>query len=669
MNGAEGQQVMKNIFVQTLGNRWKSILVLFMFCLLVALVSFCAPQNEQKQASAEFLNHNDTVDYVGIETCRQCHADIYNSFVKTGMGSSFGPADTMKSAMQLTGDSALYDTYTKFHYQPYWEGNKLFIKEFRLKGKDTAHLIKQYVDYIVGSGQHTNSHIYEVNNYLYQAPFTWYAQKGKLDMPPGFEKGGNSRFSRLIGLECMSCHNAMPTGFVKGSDNKFRNVPHGIDCERCHGPGELHVKGVQQGKVVDTAERTDYRIVNPAKLEAQLQFEICQRCHLQGNAVLQPGKSFFDFKPGMHLDSVMNVYLPKYSNAEDEFIMASHVDRFKQSRCFQATEQFNCIDCHNPHVSVKETKIAKFNNTCQSCHEQGSPEFCTATAEKLAAAENNCVQCHMPSSGSEDIPHVSIHDHRIQIPRKEKDTAGLKEFLGLFAINNEQPEPYSKARAYLQQYERFEKKPLYLDSAQFWIAKLSSEYRSAELGIYLNFLKKNYREIQNIAQQYGFSNLQQKLHKTTFDNQHAYTAYRVAEALAQVDNQERAVEFAAKSVELAPYVLDFRNKYASLLIATGEQFAAEDQWAFVLEENPYHRESLNNYGYYLLRAGRPEKGTKLIKRAVERYPDYEMAWLNLASAYLMQENYEKAKSCLEQVLRINPNNRRARQTLSKLQSS
>ena len=42
------------------------------------------------------------------------------------------------------------------------------------------------VDYIIGSGQHTNSHIYNTNGYLHQMPMTYYTQKQKWDFPPGF---------------------------------------------------------------------------------------------------------------------------------------------------------------------------------------------------------------------------------------------------------------------------------------------------------------------------------------------------------------------------------------------------------------------------------------------------------------------------------------------------
>lgn len=110
-------------------------------------------------------------------------------------------------------------------------------------------------------------------------------------MPPGFEDGNNTRFSRIIGLECMSCHNSYPD-FVLGSENKYKKIENGINCERCHGPGEYHVLQKQAGILVDTAKAIDFSIVNPAKLSIDLQFDVCMRCHLQGNAVLNNNKSF-----------------------------------------------------------------------------------------------------------------------------------------------------------------------------------------------------------------------------------------------------------------------------------------------------------------------------------------------------------------------------------------
>ena len=43
-------------------------------------------------------------------------------------------------------------------------------------------------------------------NYL-----THFIRKKKNGLTPGYENGNNSRFSRAIGMECMSCHNAYPS--------------------------------------------------------------------------------------------------------------------------------------------------------------------------------------------------------------------------------------------------------------------------------------------------------------------------------------------------------------------------------------------------------------------------------------------------------------------------
>lgn len=619
-------------------------------------------------AKLAYLNHHDSVGYVGIETCRTCHTEIYESFVHTGMGSSFGVADTQKSTARFTAESHLYDPHLNMHYDPQWINDSLWLQEYRLDGDgDTSYQQHRRIDYVVGSGQHTNSHMVAERGYLYQAPFTWYAQEERLDLPPGFEKGANSRFSRLIGLECTSCHNAMPTGFVKGSSNKYHGIPGAINCERCHGPGELHVKRVSSGNIVDTAVEIDPSIVNVAKLPSELQFEVCQRCHLQGNTVLQPGKSFMDFKPGMKLNEVMEIYLPRYSNAEDEFIMASHVDRFKQSACFiKGGQSFNCTSCHNPHLSVKATKVKQFNATCETCH-QGPPNFeCTEEEAALTAASHNCVSCHMPASGSTDIPHVTVHDHKIDVPAKTVDTTGIKRFLELAAVNNPAPTDRSKAVAYLQQFERFEAKPFYLDSARYFLDRAGQRNQLIPEWIKYYFLRQDKMALRSFVSQRGINAVLQEISDTTYDNRHAWAAYQVGEAFDEASATTEAIQFYRRAVDLAPYVLDFRLKLANAHRSFSRLREARQQYEFILQEQPYHAKALNNLGYLELQEGLREEAIDKFKKALEREPDYELAWLNLANAYLMTEERAAARQALEQALRINPQNTRAQQVLSLL---
>lgn len=653
----------------------KRVLILLAQILVVAglaLLSRCQKQRpESPDHKGVYLNHADSVAYVGMETCRSCHGDVHATFQNTGMGRSFGPATPQKSKAELKDSSRLYDPDLDLYYHPYWQDDRLFLEEFRLRGKDTVHRLKMPIDYVIGSGQHTNSHLIQRGGYLFQAPFTWYAQKGHLDLPPGFENGANSRFSRPIGLECMSCHNAMPTGFVAGSTNKFNRIDQGINCERCHGPGEVHVKKILAGDITDTAVAIDYSIVNPRKLPVQLQFEICQRCHLQGNAVLKPGKSFFDFKPGMQLSEVMEVYLPRYEGQEDRFIMASHVDRFKMSKCFEAGQgHFNCTSCHNPHLSVQKTAQNQFNRSCQNCHRPQKVGLCSAPEAELAARDNDCVACHMPSSGSSDIPHVTVHDHYLRKPTKTKaQSLAESRFLGLQAVNQPQPDNRSKALAYLQHAERFRSQAYHLDSARRFLNRLAINHpEKLILEVYYHYLKKDYASLVNWVEAQGGAETLAQLKQSSWDNAQAWTCYRIGEAYKAMGKPAIARLFYEQATELAPYELDFRNKLASVFLQSGKVNEARRHYHYVLKEYPEHREALNNLGYLALQARDLKQAEKYLQKALHYYPDYEMAWLNWARLQALREDAAALQNALNEVLRINPENQAARNMLNQFAS-
>lgn len=637
-----------------------------------------------------YLNHSDTAKYVGINTCRLCHQDIYNTFIETGMGKSFDIASKQKSA----GDyhtSVVFDKMGDFHYKAYWDKDSLKFLEFRLQGKDTVYKRIETVNYIIGSGQHTNSHIQNVNGYLNQMPMTFYTQKKQWDLPPGFEDGHNSRFMRKIGLECMSCHNSYPD-FVLGSENKYNAVEKGIGCERCHGPGSIHVAERSKGTRIDTSKYIDYSIVNPAKLSIDRQFDICQRCHLQGNTVLKEGKSFYDFKPGMKLSDYMTVFLPKYKHADDEFIMASHADRLKQSQCFIKSAEkakntqslkpyknaLTCVTCHNPHLSVRETNKEVFNDACKKCHSEQrlegskqlatlkpSNKYCFVPTEKTA----NCVSCHMPRSGSIDIPHVTVHDHYIRKPLGKKEKEGIKEFIGLYAINEKNPSLLIKAKAYLNQYEKFENKVEYLDSALYYLKEKNEAElkKNLEPLVQLYFSKINYSKIisytNRLTDNYILSSM---LNKVSYTNDNAWTSYRIGEAFYNTGDLQRAVLYFKNAVKLAPFGLDFKNKLGSSLAANGQINEAEKIFEEILKEYPKHVSALTNLGYIKLSKGDAVSCETLYKKALALDPDYEPLLLNTAGYYAYKKNFVQSKIYLEKILKRNPNNQQAKQALAQI---
>ncbi|HMR43691.1 MAG TPA: pilus assembly protein TadD, partial [Saprospiraceae bacterium] len=167
-----------------------------------ALVSctlvLCTNAGTENKTASAYLNLADSVAYVGMQTCRSCHQNIYETFIHTGMGQSFDLATRDKSAATYGEHALVYDKKSDFYYRPYFRDSVLFIEEFRLENGDTVHKRTEQMAYIIGSGQHTNSHILNINGYIFQAPITFYTQKGRWDMAPGFGTGKNERFSRFL---------------------------------------------------------------------------------------------------------------------------------------------------------------------------------------------------------------------------------------------------------------------------------------------------------------------------------------------------------------------------------------------------------------------------------------------------------------------------------------
>ena len=666
---------------------------------LFGLLQFCDTPNSKaleqplKKDTLLYLNHSDSAKYVGMNTCKLCHQGIYNSFIKTGMGKSLDVASKQKSAADFS-KATIYDKFSNMHYNAFWQNDSLYFKEYRIEKNDTVHSRVEKVNFIIGSGQHTNSHLQIVNGYINQMPMTFYTQKKHWDLPPGFENGFNTHFTRKIGLECMSCHNGYPN-FVLGSENKYNSIPTGIDCERCHGPGSIHVAERQSGKIVDTSKYIDYSIVNPAKLSIDRQFDLCQRCHLQGNAVLKEGKSFYDFKPGQKLSDFISVFLPKYKNADEDFIMASHADRLKQSACFIKSyekvqnknslkpykEALTCITCHNPHVSVKETNENVFNDACNNCHTANSKSDLLCSEKNVVLARNakqghaptkflNCVSCHMPSSGSTDIPHVSVHDHYIRKPISKKEKDKIKTFVGLYSINEKDPSSLTKAQAYINQYEKFDQNVSFLDSAASLLKDKKAEelFTNIRALIQLNFIKQNFQKIISYVTQIGEQRCLYTLFvKKSFDNLDAWTCYRIAESHYYTNDLTGSIQWFKQAVNLAPFNLEFRNKLGSTLAALNNFKDAKEQFNFVIKENPKHVSALTNLGYVKLSEGMQAEAIKLYQIALKIDPDYEPLLLNLAGYYAFVKNKKEAKRYLEIILKKNPKNQKAKMALEQVE--
>ena len=595
-------------------------------CLLIA----CGPSVGNE---GQFLNLGEDVQYTGRESCQSCHQKIYDSYIETGMGRSFYRPVESEAIERFSPEEVVYDAPSDYWYWPFWKGGELFMMEYRLapgletQPRDTLHKRIEKIDYIVGSGHQTRSYILERGDFFYEAPITWYVSKQKWDLSPGYENGHNSRFDREIGEECMACHTGH-IDFVEGTTNQFRSVSLGIDCEKCHGPGQLHIERMEKDLIVDVGDgEIDYSIVNPKHLPDRERFQVCQQCHLQGINVLTGGKSVTEYRPGMHLPDIYQIFIPEQVGAsENAFGIASHADRMMASKCFIVSQNMYCTTCHDPHKSIGVTDSMAYVNQCQSCHMEstdGSGEAldCGAPDSLQMTMSGNCVTCHMPKGGTSDIPHVTFTDHKIRIVKDDTvDLAEIKTYLDLICRTDSNPPRDIQGKAWLLHFEREEAKEEYLTKAGGLLGD-NSHYEQASVLFY----QTRYPEALNRIEQ-----------AIATSPSNTWFLYRKAEIIEALGRTEEAKVLYQKVWDLNPALVEAGLKVATLTISQAtpqnrEQALAEARVIYdrLKAEKPFDERILTNLGFVEMNSGNFEGAEELFVKSLALNPDYELAKTNL----------------------------------------
>lgn len=573
-----------------------------------------------RNGAVSWENLTTDVKYTGPQACQSCHAEIFDSYRKTGMGRSWHRPSKSDVIEDFGPNASVFDPHSNFHYRPYWQGDSMYVLEYRLEGRDTVHRRAERVDYVVGSGHQTRSYVLERNGFLYEAPITWYVSRKIWDLSPGYHDGHNSRFDRALGTECVHCHNAYADP-VPGTVNRYRRVPLGIDCERCHGPGALHVERMQRDEIVDVGKQPDYSIVNPAKLPVELQFDVCQQCHLQGVNV---DKTYAEFRPAKRLGDVREVFLAPPAD-ESQFGIASHAARLRQSACFlQSKGRLTCTSCHNPHVSIREQPAEFHRKSCQNCHAQGN-KSCTAPQGERAARQDQCATCHMPKGGTSDIPHVQFTDHFIRknpILLKEKaapeSATDPLPYVRLLCATNDAPDRDAIGEAWLLYYERHESRPEYLKHALESLAD-TSYFALSRVHYYQGKPEKAEELARKAAERLPDDALRQ---------------FHWAQTLEALQRHGEALSVYLRLFQANASLAEAANRAATLLLKTrqGQTAALYESEKLLLKaaaEQPHRPETYANLGFVYLNLRDYARAQQSLSRALYLNPDHAVALENL----------------------------------------
>jgi len=293
-------------------------------------------------------------------------------------------------------------------------------------GKET-NIDEKRVDYVMGSGNHAQTflHLTERNT-LQELPLGWYAEKGGFwGMNPGYDRADYAGSVRPIYYECMFCHNGyprVPEGAQRDASQStyLQPLPEGIDCQRCHGPGQTHVDRASQGAAPQLVRDA---IVNPARLTADREMEVCLQCHLETSneklphAIVRFDRAPFSYVPGQPLGD-FQVAFDRARGKNQDFLVAGAGYRFRESQCFlKSAGKLRCTTCHNPHdIPRGEAATSHYNQICAGCHPSVSKPAATGADAGAASVHQvgaNCVSCHMPRRRTDDGVHVVMTDHLI----------------------------------------------------------------------------------------------------------------------------------------------------------------------------------------------------------------------------------------------------------------
>ncbi|HJZ90386.1 MAG TPA: tetratricopeptide repeat protein [Gemmataceae bacterium] len=372
-----------------------------------------------------FRNVRPDVGYVGDAACAPCHQDIDHTYHRHPMGRSAFVLPAPPGVERY--DEKTHPTFTALDHIDYRidrQDGRVFHTETVRDSKGTpAAVTRVEAAVAIGSGTRGRSYLCNRDGAVYQSGISWFSEKQVWDVSPGFTGGRHAQRPVIPG--CLFCH-VDRVDPVPRTVNRFREPllvgQANIGCERCHGPGALHVAERTGGQPITGV--ADTSIVNPKRLSAGLREDICRQCHLQGEVRILPrDREVFDYRPGLPLDLFVRVFV-RHPALTDYHKSVGQVEQMRVSKCFTGSVgKLGCTSCHDPHATpAADAKDAFYRARCLACHQDRG---CTLPTPERQAKGDACAVCHMPKAASANIAHTAVTDHRVpRVPPPPKAAAG-----------------------------------------------------------------------------------------------------------------------------------------------------------------------------------------------------------------------------------------------------
>ena len=611
--------------------------------------------------------------YVDPQLCQPCHSDIHDSYRKVAMGRSFYRPSVGNVIEDYSVNNHFYHELSDRHYRMVQRGGRFYQRRYQLDAQGREHNVFELeVTHIIGSGNHARSYLnLDGSGVLRELPVSWYSQEQRWAMSPGYDRSDHEDFSRQVSHACMFCHNAYPP-LPEPSDHfglgsRFpRELPSGIDCQRCHGPGTRHLELASSGR----AEVADIRraIVNPVRLGPEREMEVCMQCHLPvataGPHIQRFGRSIYSYRPGERLaDYIVHFDLvdPETRELSERFEVDSSSYRLRRSPCFIRSQgKMTCTTCHDPHHAPRgEEAVRHFRERCLSCHSQVSEGV------HPQPAKSDCVSCHMPQRRTEDAVHVAMTDHLIRRHPAQRDLlAPLKEDHSPkpdeVVLHHPDLVPASEREIYLGLGQI--RSPVHLIRGVDRLKLALPQWQGSSPEPYLR-LALTQVKAGSLGQ--ALINLRRALEA---DPDLVLSRFQLGEVLREQGKPEEAAEQYRHALRLDPNHAEAHNALGLILKEGQQTEPALEHFRRALRSDPLSYDAHANSGTIHLQQGKAEEATREFYRALQIEPNNPGVYRSLGVAQARLGRHWQAVSDFQQAISLKPDNAEAHYNLGLSQS-
>ena len=563
-------------------------------------------------------------DYVDPSICATCHASIAATYKKTGMGRSFYRPTPQNTTEDYSSRNVLEHRLSGSTYTMIEQGGKLFQRRhtYDFNGKMT-NIVEEQIDYVIGSGNHAHTYLHRTKQgKLSELPVSWYGESRSWGMSPGYDRSNQEDFRRTIPPECLFCHTGYPQ-LDKASQpydaehGVFpEKLPEGIDCQRCHGPGRLHVAAATSP--ASSLELIHSSIVNPRKLPRNRQLEVCMQCHLETSSRDMPNelrvfdRAVLSYRPGQPLGEYKYFFDRQKDETDDTFEVAHAAYRLRKSKCFLNSEM-TCLTCHNPHVIPRGKEATKtYVAVCLSCHQ--SVRHTTSLA-----AGSDCISCHMPKRRTEDVVHVVMTDHFIQRTKPDRNL--------LAALPEELTDKGSNGAVILYSTEALTKD----SGAEMYLA---------------------IAQVDDGKDEEGIDRLEAILSRQKPSIPEPYVA--LGRAYLRIKDYSEAIRSFNMALKYAPGNLPALRELGPALIAINQDDQALEALKHTVSVYPEDDMMLTNLGNVYLRQNTPTEARAALEQAISANPEQSDAYNLLGLVALRASDKPAAEKSFREAIRLRP---------------